>query len=107
MEGSRGVIMIAPALHLSRYLLAAHGQMELPLSHCDVSRIRPGRLTPLPPVHANRPLVRIKRRLVKFIPHGLKPHPTGLVLLVRKRQDLADSVSYTHLRAHETDSYLV
>src|ERR1035437_9723515 len=92
MEGSRGVIVIASALHLCRNLLSAHGQLELTLSHYDVSRIKPGRLTPLPPVHAHRPLVRIKRGLVKFIPHGIKPHPTGLVLLVRKRQDLADSL---------------
>jgi hypothetical protein len=46
----------------------------------------------LPPGHAHGPLVRIQRGLIKFIPHGLKLLPPALVLLIRKRQDLAHSL---------------
>lgn len=52
-------------------------------------------------IHAHGPFVRIQRGLIKFIPHGLEPHPTGLVLLVRKRQDFADSLGPFGQRAPE------
>jgi hypothetical protein len=40
--------------------------MELAVFHFDVSRIKPGKLTPLPPIHAHGPFIRIEAGLAEL-----------------------------------------
>src|ERR1051326_6925813 len=88
------IIVITLAAQVRGHCFPAHAQVQLTVMNCDIGGIKPGRRTPLPPGHADRPLVRVEHRAVKLIPHRFKPYPMAAIFLVRERQVLAMPLGY-------------